>query len=70
MHEAACEAAVLVGLEALHVGLDHVYGVVGHDAAEASKASGHNVDHDFPLDVLGELLLGVLEDHESHSLIR
>ena len=67
--EAVLEALVLVGVDALHLGLNDINGVVGHGRAETSEATGQEIDDDLVGDVVGEGLLGVLKHDESHTLV-
>ena len=69
LSEAISEAVVLVGIDALHLGLDDVDGVVGHSGAETCEGTGHQVDDDLVGNVVGESFLSVLEYDESHTLV-
>ena len=69
LHEAVLEALVLVGVDALHLGLNDINGVVGHGRAETSEATGQEIDDDLVGDVVSEGLLGVLKHDESHTLV-
>lgn len=54
----------------LHLGLDHIDGVVEHHTAEPCKASSNKVDGDLVVKEGGKPLFGVSEDNETHSLVR
>lgn len=70
LFEAVGEAIVLVRVDALHLGLHNIDGVVGHGGAESGEATRQEVNGDLDGDVVGKSLLGVLKHDESHTLVR
>ena len=67
--EAVSEAVVLVSVDALHLGLDDVDGVVRHGRAETGEGTGEQIDDDLVGDGIAKSLLCVLEHDESNALV-
>ena len=67
--EAVTEALVLRGLKTLHLSLHHIDWVVKHGGAETSEGSREEIDKNLVWNVVGQSLLGVLEDHEANTLV-
>lgn len=67
--EAVSKAVVLSSVNALHLGLDDIDGVVGHGRAETCEGTGCEIHNDLVGNVLLNLFLGVLEDNEAHTLV-
>lgn len=68
--EAVSEAAVFVGFETLHLGLDDVDRVVCHGGAEAGKRARKEIDQNLDWDVVTKNFLGVRKHDESYTLVR
>lgn len=53
----------------LHLGLNHINGVVCHHRHESCKSTGKQVDQNFLFHVAGEELLGISEDDKADTLV-
>ena len=67
--EAVSEPSVLVGVDALHLGLDHVDGVVEQGGGGSGNGARHQVDNNLGLDELAQGVLGFVKHYEPHSLV-
>lgn len=67
--EAVSEAVEVVGVLALHLGLDNVNWVVAHGRAEAGKHTSREVNEHLLVRVLAQLLLRFTKDEEADALV-